>query len=173
MTHPRSRSLAALPILALIFAVLCGAPALQAKDPPSDPCALLPPAQLEKVLEQPFGAPIKGSAPPPYKVNSPGTQCSYRSSKGPSLNVIFIFYADSSPAVAKDTFDKLTIFYGFSGPNTPVSGIGDVAYRDSKNAIHVLKGNVRYFINVSSFGTLTPQKEKQLNALAAGVAAQL
>ena len=49
------------------------------------------------------------------------------------------------PAVAKDNFNKLTTFFG---PSTPLPGIGDAAYRDSGYAVHVVKGNVRYYINM-------------------------
>jgi hypothetical protein len=140
-----------------------------AKDPPSDLCSLLPPDQLRKVLGQGYGAPEKSVAPPPYAANPPGTQCVYSAEKGPGPKVIFIVYVDPSVSVAKETFNKLSMFYS---PSTPAAGIGDSAYVDRRHAIHILAGKVRYFIDIS-IDNFTPEKDKQLKDLAGSVAGQL
>lgn len=176
MSHSRTPSLRALPITVfLTFAIFSSHLALRAKDPPSDPCALLSGAQLEKVMGQPFDPPTKSTAPAAFRGGVSGTECdyrteSYRTGKGLPRKVVFIIYVDPSPAVAKDTFNKLSAFFG---PNTAVAGIGDAAYRDSNYAIHILKGKVRYYINIIPIGTYTAQTEKQLKDLATWVAGQL
>ena len=52
--------------------------ALQAKDPPADACAMLPAAQLAKVLEQPFGSPTQAKAPAAFRGSPTGTDCTYQ-----------------------------------------------------------------------------------------------
>lgn len=176
MRHSRIPSPRALP-LAMLFtlAMFSSHRALRAKDPPSNPCVLLSSSQLEKVLEQPYDPPTKSTAPAAFRGGVSGTECdyrteSYRTGKGLPRKVVFIIYVDPSPAVAKDTFNKLSAFFG---PNTAVAGIGDAAYRDSNYAIHILKGKVRYYINIIPIGTYTAQTEKQLRDLATWVAGQL
>lgn len=126
-------------------------------------CSLLTPAQIQKVLGQPFGAPTIGAWPPAFGAQPWGSQCSYSSQKGPHMTVDFIVYVDASPSEAKDTFDKLTMWL------TPKSkpAIGDSAYIDTHGAIHVLKDKVRYYIS------LEPKNEKQMKDLAASVAARI
>ena len=173
VSRPRTRALRALPMVFLIFAVL--ASTLQAKGPPSDLCALLPGPQLEKVLQEAYDPPTKSAAPAAFRGGISRTECdyrteSYRTGKGLPRKVVFVVYVDPSPAVAKDTFSKLSAFFG---PNTAVAGIGDAAYRDSNYAIHILKGKVRYYINIIPIGTYTAQTEKQLKDLATWVSGQL
>ena len=147
----------------LSFGLIASPSPVPAKDPPSDLCSLLPQAQLGKVLGETFGAPQKSTAPAPYAANPSGTQCVYSAEKGRD-QAVFIVYVDPSTSVAKETFNKLSMFYG---PNTSVAGIGDTAYIDSRHAIHVLASKVRYFINLSA------ENEKQLKDLATWVAGQL
>jgi hypothetical protein len=140
-----------------------------AKDLPSDVCSLLAPQQLQKTLGQPFGAAHKATAPSPYSGLNSGTNCQYTGQKSASQDVTFIVYVDRSPAEAKQTFEKLSAWYpAISKP----SGIGDSAYIDSRHAIHVLKGSVRYFIDVGS-GASDAVRDKQVQDLAASVAAQI
>ena len=172
--HLRS-GLAALPIVLLSLALLSGAFSLQAKDLPSDLCALLPGTQSGKVLQETYGPPAKSTAPAAFPGDASGSECDYRNDsyqtgKGLPRKVVFIVYVDRSPAVAQDNFTKLSKFFG---TNTPVTGVGDAAYRDSNYALHVLKGKVRYYINIIPIGTYTPEKEKQLKDLATWVAGQL
>jgi hypothetical protein len=156
--------------LPLAFLVLAfQANAAGAKEPPSDVCSLLTPQLLQKTLGQPFGAPEKSTAPAAYRGQPSGTNCNFSEQKGGSLGVRFIVYVDRSPAEAKQTFEKLSVF--FPAESKP-SGIGDSAYIDNNHAIHVLKGNVRFFINVSSDASDTT-REKQARDLAIAVAAQI
>ena len=161
----RALSIATSMTLTLFFSNL----ALQAKDPPSDACAMVPPGQLAKVLEQPYGPPAKTTAPPAQD-HVTGTDCTYQSSNGIARKLLFRIYVDPSAAVAKDTFDKLSTYYG---PNTAVTGNWDTAYLDSTHAIHIQKGKVRFYLNLNPIGTDTANAEKQLKALAAWVAGQL
>jgi len=171
MSHLRILNLRALPTaIFLTFAILSSNPVLPAKDVPSDACAMLPAAQLAKVLEQPFGPPTKSTAPAAYANSPTGTDCTYQSGSGTHRTVLFRIYVESSPAAAKETFNKLSVFYG---PNKPVAGNWDSAYLDSKHAIHVQKGNVRYYINLNPIGSDTAKADKQLTDLATSVAGQL
>ena len=157
----------ALPFAFLVLAFQANAAG--AKEPPSDVCSLLTPQLLQKTLGQPFGAPEKSTAPAAYRGQPSGTNCNFSDQKGGSLGVRFIVYVDRSPAEAKQTFEKLSVF--FPAESKP-SGIGDSAYIDNNHAIHVLKGNVRFFINVSSDASDTT-REKQARDLAIAVAAQI
>lgn len=161
----RAFSIAMFLTLTLFFSNL----ALQAKDPPSDACAMLPTAQLAKMLEQPYGPPAKTTAPPAQD-HVTGTDCTYQSTNGMPRKLLFRIYVDPSAAVAKDTFDKLSTYYG---PNTAVTGNWDTAYLDSSHAIHIQKGKVRYYLNLNPIGTDTAKAEKQLKDLATSVAGQL
>ncbi|MHB8540916.1 MAG: hypothetical protein ACYDCD_08250 [Candidatus Acidiferrales bacterium] len=131
--------------------------------PPTDGCSLLTPAQIQKVLGQPFGAPAESKWPPAYGKQPWGTQCQYDSQKGPNTKVTFIVYVDASPSEAKQTFDKLSMWF----PPKSKPAIGDSAYIDGSHAIHVLKGKVRYYISID------PANERQAKDLAASVAARI
>src|SRR5579872_3810953 len=82
-----------------------------AKDPPADLCSLLTTAQLEKTLAVRFAAPEKTVAPAPFMNIPPGAQCEYKAEGRSSVKVSFIAYADPSAAVAKQTFDRLSMWY--------------------------------------------------------------
>lgn len=153
----------------LTLAMLSSNSALQAKDPPADACALLSPAQLAKVLEQPFSPPTKSTAPAAFD-RVTGTDCNYQTGKGIRRQLLFRIYVDPSVAVAKETFTKLSIFYG---PNRAVAGNWDTAYFDAHHAIHVQKGKERYYLNLDPIGTDAAKAEKQLKDLATWVAGQL
>jgi hypothetical protein len=152
----------------LSLAVCCGKATFAA--PPADLCTLLASAQIQKVLGQAFGAPSKSKAPPAYGVQPWGVHCDYSSQKETNVSVTFIAYAESSAAVAKQTFERLSMWYP---AKSKPSGIGDSAYIDNQNAIHVLKGQVRYYISIDSPGDFSPAKEKQLKDLALSVAAKI
>jgi len=169
MSFSRISSLRALPITMFTVIIFFSNHALQAKDPPSDVCAMLPADQLSKVLQQPFGSPMKTIAPAAYRDSPTGTDCTYQG-KGLQREVLFRVYVESSPATAKETFNKLSPFYG---PNTAVTGNWDTAYLDARHAIHVQKGKVRYYLNFDPIGTDTAKAEKQLKDLATWVAGQL
>jgi len=131
--------------------------------PAASGCSMLTPAQIEKVLGQPFGAPAETKALPAYGNQPWGSHCEYSSQKSSNATVTFIVYVDASPSDAKQTFDKLAFW--FRPKSKPA--IGDEAYIDAQGAIHVLKGKVRYYIS------LDPQNEKQIKDLATSVAGRI
>ena len=170
MSYLRLSSPRALPFaMFLTLTMFFSNHALQAKDPPSDACVMLPAAQLAKVLESPFGSPTKAIAPAAFRGSPTGT-CTYQTGKGLPRHLLFRIYVESSPAAAKETFNKLSAYYG---PDTVVKGQWDTAYLDANHAIHVQKGKVRYYLNLDPIGTDTPKAEKQLKDLATWVAGQL
>ncbi len=154
----------------LVFVMLSWTAAVQAKDVPSDPCQLLPSAQLSKALGLTFGEPARSTAPAPFRGNVPGTDCTYSTGGERSQELLFRIYVDQTPAVAKTTHDQLSTWYA---PNRPVTGAWDAAYLDPKHAIHVLKGKVRYYLDYSASSRDAAKYEKELSDLAAAIAAQL
>lgn len=173
-----------LAVVAVICALNVGL--VLAKNPPLDVCALLSPAQLQKTLGQPFSSPEKSTAPPAYAGDPSGTQCEFHATQGSSIKVVLIAYVDPSAAHATQTFNKLAAFYK---PKSKPA-IGDSAYTDANGAIHVLKGSVRYFIDIEPVGASkanpyvswmgrsqsspdTSEKEKRVEALATAVAGVL
>ena len=171
MSYLRISSPGALPIAMFLTLIMFSSNhALQAKDPPSDSCVMLPAAQLARVLEQPFGSPTKAIAPAAFLGSPTGTDCTYDAGKGLLRTLLFRIYVESSPAAAKETFNKLSAYYG---PNTAVTGNWDTAYLDAGHAIHVQKGKVRYYLNLDPIGTDTAKAERQLKDLATWVAGQL
>lgn len=151
----------------LLRMVLCltalAAPSLAFAAPPTDGCSMLTPAQIEKVLGQPFGVPTETKAPPAYGGQPWGSHCEYSSQKTTRAHVIFIAYVDASDSDAKQTFEKLSAWYS---PNSKVL-VGDEAYLDRQHAIHVLKGKVRYYVSIS------PDNEKQTIGLATAIAGRI
>lgn len=145
---------------ALVLAT-AGVPAARAS---ANECSPLTPVQIQKVLGQPFGEPNKAQAPPAFGKQPWGKHCTYGSQNGTHVTVDFIIYTDASAAEAKQTFDRLMIW--FPAKSKP-SGIGDSAYIDSRGAIHVLKGKTRYFLSIN------PGNENQLKDLASSLATQL
>jgi hypothetical protein len=134
----------------------------RAAEPPSDLCSLLPAAVVsKKTLRHAYDSPTKKVAPRPFRNTNEGTDCVY----GPMMSrMLFRVYVDPSPSASADLFAKLKSYFGEG--STAVSGIGDEAYLDKDQRLHVRKGKVRYFLD----GAGTP---KQKNDLAAGIAAQL
>ena len=150
--------------LGAFFVCALGASRAAYAAPTADNCALLTPAQIQKVLGQPFGAPAEGKWPPAYGKQPWGTQCQYDSQKkGPETKVTFIVYFEQTAGEAKQTFDKLSMWF----PAKSKPAIGDSAYMDNSHAIHVLKGKVRYYISID------PANEKQAKDLAASIAARI
>lgn len=131
--------------------------------PPSDACSLLTPAQIQKVTGSAFGAPNVTAAPPAFGQQPWGSHCTYTSHSAGHTAVDFIVYSDASPTEAKQTFEKLSLWF----PPKSRPAIGDSAYLDSQGAIHVLRGKTRFYISVS------PRDEKQVTDLAASVAAEM
>jgi len=137
--------------------------AAHASDAPADPCSLLAPADLSTVFRQSYDAAQKSVAPRPFANTVQGTDCTYKQSKG-SGQLLFRIYFDPSPAAAADLFARLG---GFFQPQTPMAGVGDKAYIDGQGGAHVLKGNVRFFLQG---GHSSPN---QLTALAQQIAGRL
>jgi len=152
-------------IAATLVLAFCAAPPATAAEPPADLCSLLPAADISKTLGQTYGAPEKSVAPRPFAGTNEGTDCNYRSKNGSKL--WFRAYVDPSPAAAKDLFTRLSAFYA---PPNPVKGLGDEAYFDPQHALHVRKGKVRFYINLSP---MEAAKEKQLSDLGNAVVGRL
>jgi hypothetical protein len=155
-------------IAAAFLVTICAGPPARASEPPADLCSLLPAAEVSKTLAQAYDSPQKSVAPRPFANTATGTDCNYLSKDGSKL--WFRAYVDPSPAAATELFARLSAFYG---PPTPVKGLGDEAYFDAQHALHVRKGKVRFYLNLSPMGTFTPARQKQLTDLAGAVAAQL
>jgi hypothetical protein len=139
----------------------------RATDSPTDPCSLLTAAQVSSTLGDKYGAPEKSVAPRPFANTAQGTDCQYKTASGQD-QVLFRVYFDVSAAQATDLHTRLKMFFGKD--STPAN-VGDEAYVDRNDAIHVRKGNVRYFLTISHGAT--PSGRKQILALAALVAAEL
>lgn len=131
--------------------------------PQASGCSMLTPAQIQNVLGHPFGSPTETKAPPAYAKQSWGSNCRYSAQNGAHMTVTFIVYVDSSPTEAKQTFDKLSVWY--TPKSRPI--VGDSAYMDAHGAIHVLKGKVRYFLYID------PESEKHVKDLAASIAGRI
>ncbi|MGB8475791.1 MAG: hypothetical protein WCE61_17055 [Candidatus Acidiferrum sp.] len=156
-------------IAVAIFLLAFGASAAGAKGLPADVCTLLSSAQLQKTLGQAFGPAVEATAPAAYRGQSSGKNCTYTALKDRDLEVTLIFYVDKSPSEAKETFQKLSMWFP---PKSRPSGIGDSAYLDSNHAVHVLKGSDRYFISIGSRASAAV-REKQEQELAIAVAAEI
>lgn len=152
-------------IAATFVATTCAVHSARASEPPADLCALLPAAEVSKTLGKTFDAPQKSVAPRPFRNTATGTDCNYLSKDGGKL--WFRAYVDPSPSAAADLFARLRNFFG---AGTPVKGLGDEAYSDDQHALHVRKGKVRFYLNLSPMETA---KEKQLRDLASQVAGRL
>lgn len=148
-------------IAAALLIVGTGSVQIAYATPEGPGCSMLAPAQIQKVTGQPFGAASIATATPAFAGQSAGSNCTYTAQSGGHVTVNFIIYMNASPSEARQTFDKLRIWY--PAKSSP-SGIGDSAYIDSGGGIHVLKGRVRYFIYLS------PKNEKQEEDLALSVA---
>jgi hypothetical protein len=139
----------------------------RATDSPTDPCSLLTAAQVSSTLGEQYGAPAKSAAPRPFANTAQGTDCQYKTASGQD-QVLFRVYFDASAAQATDLHTRLKMYFGKD--STPAT-VGDEAYVDKNDAIHVRKGNVRYFLTISHGNT--PSGRKQILTLAALVAGEL
>ncbi len=139
----------------------------RAKDSPKDPCSLLSAAQVRNTLGEKYDAPQKSVAPRPFANTVQGTDCQYKTASGQD-QVLFRLYFDGSVAQATELHMRLKMFFGRD--STPAN-VGDEAYIDGENAIHVRKGNTRYFLAIGHGDT--PSGRKQILALAALIAGEL
>jgi hypothetical protein len=138
-----------------------------ATDSPTDPCSLLTATQVSNAMGNGYRAPEKSVAPRPFMNTVQGTDCQYKADTGQD-QVLFRVYFDVSAAQATDLHARLKIFFG--NDSTPAN-LADEAYIDRSNAIHVRKGNVRYFLSISHGET--PNGRQQVLALAGLVAEKL
>jgi len=139
----------------------------RATDSPQDPCSLLTAAQVSSTLGDKYGAPEKSVAPRPFANTVQGTDCQYKTASGQG-QVLFRVYFDTSAAQATDLHTRLKMFFGKD--STPAN-VGDEGYVDKNSAIHVRKGNARYFLSMSHGDT--PDGRKHILALATLVAGEL
>jgi hypothetical protein len=139
----------------------------RATDSPKDPCSLLTAAQVSSALGDKYGSPAESVAPRPFANTVQGTDCQYKTASG-QAQLLFRVYFDASVAQATDLHTRLKMFLGKDG--TPAN-VGDEAYVDKSGAIHVRKGNVRYFLSISHGDT--PDGRKQVLALASLVAGEM
>jgi hypothetical protein len=150
-----------------LAASICMLPSAKATEPPADVCSLLTLDMLSKETGQTYDAPEKSVAPRPFPNTVEGTDCTYKKSKDArERRVLLRIYVDPSPAAAADLFAKLSKYF----PGTPVNGVGDQAYIDKNHGLHVLKGKVRFFLQMGEFN---PSTEKQLEDMAAQIAGKL
>jgi hypothetical protein len=148
-------------LIAVAFLVIIGAaPLARATTAPSDPCSLLSASDVSNATGSTYTSTQSTVAPRPYANTVQGTDCRYSSG---SHELLFRIYFDPSTDDTTSLFAKLKMFYS---PPTPVPGVGDEAYFDPHNGLHIRKGNIRYFL---------PGKPSnaQLRALATLVAGKL
>ncbi len=137
------RAISALALTVSLFPVIALA---RVKEPAPDFCSLLPISHLEKVYEQPFG-PVEKTTPPPATSNvTSATECDYNSQRKGQRKIVFIVFEDTSAAAAKENFHRFMTMFGTTGL---LDNVGDLAYTDSNQAIHVLRGRLRYYISVT------------------------
>ena len=158
MAGLRRLSLIAVTALVTVFAVQSA----RATQAPADPCSLLPAAAVGKAMGRAYGAPHASTAPRPYRDSVEGTDCRYEPS-GAGSSLLFRVYFDPSPSAASGLFARLKMFFA---PQSTAPGVGDEAYFDRRHGLHVLKGNVRFFLSGG-------ENEKPLTDLARQVAGRL
>jgi hypothetical protein len=129
--------------LGVTVAIAVAACAAHATTAPADPCTLLSAAEVSRTLSGSYAPPEESVAPRPFANTVEGKDCHYQSASG---ELLFRIYFDPSPDAATKLFAQLKMFYS---PPKPVAGLGDEAYFDSRNGLHVRKGNVRFFLQGS------------------------
>lgn len=168
MVKLRRRDLRGVMILGMmVLAIGFSAQRTWATDAPADPCSLLTAAQVSGLLGEKYGAPQMSVAPRPFMNTAQGTDCQYKAASGRD-QVLLRVYFDASAAQATDLHARLKKFFGKGSTS---ASVGDEAYVDRSDAIHVRKGNVRYFLTISHGNT--PSGREQILSLAAQVAGEL
>jgi hypothetical protein len=154
-----------LALIAVLFAgITVAAQPSRVSALPTDLCGILQAADVSKTLGQTYDAPQESVAPRPFPGTNTGTDCNY-DSKRANGKLWFRIYVDPSAAAATDLFAKLKVYYS---PPTAVSKLGDEAYLDPQHALHVRKGKVRFYLNLSPVGDAA-STEKLLKKLAGEV----
>lgn len=165
--NPMAHSGKRLQMAAIFVVIWCTAPVVWATDAPADPCSLLTSAAVSSTLGGTYGAPQKTIAPRPFANTVQGTDCHYTTASGRD-DLLFRVYFDRSAAEATELHARLKMWFGAGG--TPAS-VGDESYFDSSHAIHVRKGNVRFYLTASHQDS--PAVQKQIATLATQVAGHL
>ncbi len=144
--------------------------------PPSnstiDPCALLTKADAEVALGQPVN---DAERPTQEGANDTITACRYKvqdSSSYASAMVVVLVPLDGQADSAKTHFEAdKKISQSMLGPTLDVPGVGDSAYwvGSSANQLTVLRGSVRFILNVSTAtGDTAPQSVIDLSKVMLG-----
>ena len=157
-------------LIASILGIAFMAQPARANILPAHLCALLPTADVSKTLGHAFSAPQESVAPRPFPNANTGTDCNYQSKGAPEGKLWFRVYVDPSPSAATALFARLRMFYS---PPTPVPHLGDEAYFDPQHALHVRKGKVRFYLNLTPLSDPAAASEKNLQSLATQVAGRL
>jgi hypothetical protein len=152
-------------LVAASFIALSAASRAQTAATTAEACSLLSPANVAKAVGHSYDAPLLMGDPRTFDNPKGDTDCNYipRSVGEPLMLRVFV---DQSPEQSTELFDKLKAFHG---QVTTISGIGDEAYLDSRHAMRVRKGNVRYYLELSE----DAKADKPVMELAAEVAARL
>lgn len=139
---------------------------------PTDPCSLLTDTALQQAVGEPFGPPQSQVANSGGATVVTAANCTYTSQSG-SGTVTFIIFQDPSTSVAKNQFDNFKLSFP-AAANGQISGLGDDAYIDTSDAVHVLKGDIRFYIAIDDSlladSAAVDAADKQL---ATGVTAQI
>jgi hypothetical protein len=148
---------------AMLVAVVGTLRPASATTAPADPCSLLTATAVSSAAGTPYNPPRSSVAPRPYANTAQGTDCHY-SPKGSGDELLFRIYFDPSAAEATTLFARLKMFFG---PPTAVTGVGDEAYFDGRDALHARKGNVRFYLEMGE------QHQAWLKTLGSLVAGQI
>ena len=141
--------------------------AASAAEPPGDLCSLLTAGDVSTAAGKGYDSVSKSVAPRPFPNTAQGTDCTYTNSKNSAQGQLLLrVYVDPSTKEASDLFTRLGRWFS---PQTPVSGIGDQAYLDSAQGLHVLKGKARFFLELDAGAP----NEKAVESLGREVAGKL
>ncbi len=154
-------------VQAVALAAILATTGAWAATAPADPCSLLPAAEVSKVLGNEVSAPHSTVAPRPFRNTAEGTDCVYTPKRGRGT-LMFRVYFDGSAKESAELFAKLKMWFG---QPTPVPGVGDDTYIDSKHGLHARKGNVRFYLELS--GVDNAKKDQPLTSLSKAISARI
>jgi hypothetical protein len=170
------------PVSLLAACLLLAGTAAAAPKPATNACTVLPVARVGKIFGQPFHILSSGENAPQSHSSALGSQCNYLSRKpwpgaAAPLEVSLTVYVESSPAVARTVFaDNRAFLVKTSGPTKAVAGLGDAAFRDAHEALHVRKGKAHFdliFQTGLTWWKVTPKNEPQERDVATWVLGHL
>jgi hypothetical protein len=151
------------PVLIVASAILAGAPARAAAEPP-DPCALVSKADAATAIGSPITS-VKGMTA------GPSRGCSFHGAK-PLQSVVVTAFRYSSPAEAHTRFIDIVkqTASAAAQPATKLNGVGDEAVSIMSN-VYVRKGTAALVFNI--FGVRGPTLTARAIALAKHTLARL